>query len=105
MKDFNRKVEDASIYGRLPELSISLTDRLYVTSFMTAEGQPAWTIFSGSAKEHRSGSIAVRNGRIHEDLEVEMTRGGVGRPEPEMTIWVTFMAVGSFTARVPEMVA
>ncbi|WP_245268803.1 hypothetical protein [Mesorhizobium loti] len=66
-----RKVEDASIYGRLPELSIALTDGLYVASFMTAEGQPAWTIFDGSGEQHKSGYIAVRDGKVYEDLEME----------------------------------
>lgn len=68
-----RTVQDVSIYGRLPELSISFTGNLYVASFMTAEGQPAWTIFGGSIGQHSSGCIAVRNGRIYEDLEAEMT--------------------------------
>src|SRR5262245_17337861 len=40
-----RPVEDVSVHGRLPELSIALAGGLYVASFMTAEGQPAWTIF------------------------------------------------------------
>jgi hypothetical protein len=64
------KVQDASIYGRLPELSIALTGGLYVSSFMTAEGQPAWTIF-GSSGEYKSGCIAVRDGEVYEDLEMK----------------------------------
>ncbi len=66
-----RKVQDALIYGRLPELSIALTGGLYVASFMTAEGQPAWTIFGGS-DEPNSGCIAVRDGKVCEDFEMEM---------------------------------
>lgn len=66
-----RRVQDASIYGRLPELSIALTGGFYAAAFMTAEGQPAWTILDGSAERHKSGCIAVRNGKV--DLEAEMT--------------------------------
>ncbi len=67
-----RKVQDASIYGRLPELSIALTGGLYVASFMTAEGQPEWTIFDRCAEQQKSSYIAVRNGQIYEDLDAEM---------------------------------
>lgn len=66
-----RKVQDASIYGRLPELSIALTGGLYVASFMTAEGQPAWTIFDGFDEQHKSRCIAVRDGKVYEEFEKE----------------------------------
>ncbi len=64
-----RKVQDISIHGRLPELSIALTGGLYVASFMTADGQPAWTIFDRCAEQHKSSHIAVRDGQIYEGLE------------------------------------
>lgn len=64
-----RKVQDASLFGRLPELSIALTGGLYVASFMTAEGQPAWTVFDRGSEQKASGYIEVRGGRICEDLE------------------------------------
>ena len=67
----DRKVQDVSIYGRLPELSIALTGGLYVASFMTAEGQPAWSIIDGFGEKHKSGCIAVRDGKIYEDLEMD----------------------------------
>jgi hypothetical protein len=67
-----RRVQDASIYGRLPELSIALAGGLYVASFMTAEGQPAWSIFDGFDDQHKSGCIAVRDGKVCEDLETEI---------------------------------
>ncbi|MCM2476917.1 hypothetical protein HGO38_26055 [Rhizobium sp. CG5] len=64
-----RKVQDVSLFGRLPELSIALTGGLYVASFMTAEGQPAWTIFDRGAEQQTSGYIEVRDGRICEGLQ------------------------------------
>ena len=41
----NKTVVDTSMVGRLPEISLALTDGLYVSSFMTAEGDPGWTLF------------------------------------------------------------
>ncbi|WP_245505919.1 hypothetical protein [Rhizobium sullae] len=67
-----RQVQDVSMYGRLPELSIALTGGLYVASFMTAEGQPAWTIFDGFDEQHKSDCIAVRDGKVYGDFEKEM---------------------------------
>lgn len=64
-----RKVQDISIHGRLPELLIALTGGLYVASFMTADGQPAWTIFDRCAAQQKSSHIAVRDGQIYEGLE------------------------------------
>lgn len=66
-----REVQDVSIYGRLPELSVTLTGGLYVASFMTAEGQPEWTIFDRCAEQQKSAHIAVRNGQIYEDWGAE----------------------------------
>ena len=40
-----RAVVDLSVTGRLPELVIALSGGLWVHSFMTAEGQPDWTVF------------------------------------------------------------
>lgn len=62
-------VEDVSIYGRLPELSIALTSGLYVVSFMTAEGQPDWCIFDNSVEPQKSGHLSVDNGVIVETFE------------------------------------
>lgn len=57
---------------RLPELSIALEGGLYVASYMTAEGQPAWTVFDGSSEQRKSGWIAVRDGKVCEDSETEI---------------------------------
>lgn len=43
-----RTVEDLTIIGRLPELSLALSGDRHVVSFMTAEGQPSWTLFKRS---------------------------------------------------------
>lgn len=40
-----RTVQDLSTFGRLPEVVLSLAGDLRVASFMTAEGDPAWTLF------------------------------------------------------------
>lgn len=61
-----RHVEDMSTFGRLPELSIALSGGLYVASFMTAEGQPEWTLFHRSAHQDHSETLSVRDGRIVE---------------------------------------
>jgi hypothetical protein len=41
----NKQVLGVSIFGRLPEISISLSGDLFVSSFMTSDGQPAWALF------------------------------------------------------------
>ena len=42
-----RRVLDISLFGRIPELSIALSGSRWLTSFMTADGQPRWTVFLG----------------------------------------------------------
>lgn len=57
-----RSVQDLSTFGRIPEVTLSLTGNLHVASFMTSEGDPAWTLFD----RRRSGPVAIicRNGVI-----------------------------------------
>src|ERR1700722_689241 len=38
-------VTGVSTFGRLPEISVSFEGDLHVASFMTAEGDPAWSLF------------------------------------------------------------
>jgi hypothetical protein len=59
------EVADVSTFGRLPELLISLTGELYVASFMTAEGHPAWALIDRSPERRRA--IHVRSGAIVEE--------------------------------------
>lgn len=40
-----RVVEDVSTFGRLPEVILRLSGDLHVASFMTSDGDPAWTLF------------------------------------------------------------
>lgn len=61
-----RSVEDVWTFGRLPELCVALTGGIYVTSFMTAEGQPEWTIIEQSHEGKEPRSISVENGRVVE---------------------------------------
>ncbi|WP_234804690.1 hypothetical protein [Sinorhizobium americanum] len=63
------KVHDVSLSGRLPELLIHLSGGNYVASFMTAEGQPAWTIFARTPEDLKSRFISVENGRVCEGTE------------------------------------
>jgi hypothetical protein len=41
----NKVVVELSVVGRLPEIVVALTEGLYVSSFMTAEGDPQWSLF------------------------------------------------------------
>jgi hypothetical protein len=38
-------ISDVRVTGRLPELVLALTGSRWVHSFMTADGQPEWTLF------------------------------------------------------------
>lgn len=44
-------VTGLNTFGRLPELSLALSGGLHVASFMTAEGDPAWTLFDRRGEE------------------------------------------------------
>lgn len=66
-----REVQDVSLHGRLPEISIALAGGLYIASFMTAEGQPGWTIFDRCSEQQKSGWIEVRDGKVCEALETK----------------------------------
>jgi len=41
----NKVVTELSVVGRLPEIVVALSEGLYVSSFMTAEGDPQWCLF------------------------------------------------------------
>ena len=41
----DEQIEEILLDGRLPEISIQLSGTRWLHSFMTAEGQPAWSIF------------------------------------------------------------
>ena len=52
------ELKSVSLFSRLPELSISLSDNIWVNSFSTVEGNPEWgVIFSDTEIESRSGKL------------------------------------------------
>ena len=57
-------VVDATLFGRLPEVSVQLSNGMFVVSFMTAEGDPEWILLDRrDAKRVRS--LSVRDGQLH----------------------------------------
>jgi hypothetical protein len=46
-------VAAANLFGRLPEIELHLTNDARVLSFMTAEGDPRWTLFDRRGSETR----------------------------------------------------
>jgi len=78
-----RDVRDVSLFGRLPELSIALAGGLYIASFMTADGQPGWTIFDRCSEHHKSAWIEVRDGEVCETLD---TKGAPVAIDPDSKI-------------------
>lgn len=44
-------VTEMSLFGRLPEIDLCLSSSLHVLSFMTAEGQPTWTLFDNHSSK------------------------------------------------------
>ncbi|MCZ7451161.1 hypothetical protein O8B93_26715 [Agrobacterium rhizogenes] len=64
-----RKVTDVALYGRLSEVTLALEGERFITSFMTAEGQPAWTIFQRSGNGRSPTSISVIDGHVEESAE------------------------------------
>jgi len=58
----NRTVVDLSVFGRLPEVSVALSDGFFVSSFMTAEGDPSWVLFDRRAGTERW--LSVREGSL-----------------------------------------
>jgi hypothetical protein len=61
-------VAGASLFGRLPEIDVALSSGLHVVSLMTAQGDPAWTLFDRRDGEDRW--IGVRRGRLLAEVAV-----------------------------------
>jgi len=55
-------VKSVSLYGRLREISVNLSNGLYVLSMMTAEGDPEWGLTHHLGGD--STSICVKAGRL-----------------------------------------
>jgi hypothetical protein len=63
----NSSVKALSIIGRLPEIDLALSDGRHLLSFMTAEGDPEWSLI-----DRRSGSVisvSVRDGLLFKSDE------------------------------------
>lgn len=58
-------VNSAALFGRIPEISIGLSNGLYVVSFMTAEGQPEWALI---CRQPQSGALCVKRGRLYAEV-------------------------------------
>ncbi|MEN3068583.1 hypothetical protein [Uliginosibacterium sediminicola] len=54
-------VSEVQLYGQLPEICVSLSNGLRLTSFMTAEGQPEWALI---ALQPKIGSLCVKRGSL-----------------------------------------
>lgn len=53
------------LFGQVPEIMISLSNGHRIVSFMTAEGDPKWTLFDRSSKLNRW--LCVRDGNVVEE--------------------------------------
>jgi hypothetical protein len=58
----NQAVVDLSVVGRLPEIVVAFAGDRYVSSFMTAEGDPSWTLFDRRGDAVRW--LNVREGKL-----------------------------------------
>lgn len=72
----NQHVKQLQLFGRLPEIALSLSDDLHVLSFSTTDGDPAWSIVDRRKSDHVW--FSVREGQIHEVIEPK--RGSVTPP-------------------------
>jgi hypothetical protein len=62
----NRSIVDLSVMGRLPEVVVALAEDRYVSSFMTAEGDPSWALFDRRSDSLRT--LNVRGGILNIDV-------------------------------------
>jgi hypothetical protein len=58
----NSAVVEVSLLGRLPEIVVSLTDERFVSSFMTAEGDPRWALLD--RRDNAVRTLHVRDGSL-----------------------------------------
>jgi hypothetical protein len=64
------RVIDATLFGRLPEVSIELANGFFIVSFMTAEGDPVWALTDRRAPGS-SRSIAACEGQLRVQVHPE----------------------------------
>ncbi len=61
------EVADASLFGRLPEIELRLSNEVRFLSFMTAAGDPHWTVFDNRGDATRW--LCVRGGALRIETE------------------------------------
>ena len=64
------KVTSISLYGRLPEIDLKLSNGLHVMSMVTVEGDPDWALVKRD--DGCSTSVSVRAGRLRLDAKAEL---------------------------------
>jgi hypothetical protein len=62
-----KAVVELSVVGRLPEIVVALKESVYVSSFMTAEGDPQWSLFDRRGGTLRT--LSVEEGRLKLDVD------------------------------------
>ena len=56
----NKTVLGLTLFGRLPEIAVALSENLHVSSFMTADGGPVWAL--RDRREATTRSLRVEQG-------------------------------------------
>jgi hypothetical protein len=57
-------IMSAQLVGRIPELELSLSNNLWLTTFSRYEGQPTWSVLFRTA---RLGALCIKGGRPYVD--------------------------------------
>jgi|ERR1700677_744363 hypothetical protein len=66
------RVDSLSTFGRLPEISLSLSNDVHIASFMTAEGDPTWALFD--RRHQKPITIHSRSGSITREVRTSTKR-------------------------------
>lgn len=61
-KMMGAQVSSISLFGRLPEVDLELSNGMHLLSLMTAEGDPEWSI--GDHRAERSRYLSTKAGRL-----------------------------------------
>ncbi len=62
-KLYGYQLQNISIFARLPEISVSLSDNIWVNSFATTEDNPEWALLFGNNE------IVSKSGRIVQTIK------------------------------------
>ncbi len=68
-------VASVALFGRLPEIDLTLSSGVHVVSFMTAHGDPEWTLFDRRGGGSRS--LHARRGRLCVEVDKNQATPGV----------------------------